>query len=97
MVDGIADPFHHIRQGSKAVGIQHPHGHDLGLEGNTCHAQGVVGGLGKGASHMGAVAVEVGGILIVIYEVVALHKFGLGQIRHPRHPVSTTATVTPSP
>src|SRR6185436_1675216 len=76
--DGLGDPAHR----AAAAGREHLEGHDGGAEGDAADPQLVVGGLGDGPGHVGAVAVVVVGVLVVGDEVVAGHELGGGQVGH---------------
>jgi len=56
------------------------YGHDGGTIGYASHAQAVVGGLGNGAGHVGAVAVVIVGVAVAVHEVIAGCERRAGQV-----------------
>ena len=82
------DSVNDIAVGSVPIAVQHLDGHDVGVVGDACHSQAVVGGLGDSACHVGAMAVVIVGMAIVIDEVPSGNEGGCGQIW--RLPVDTS-------
>ncbi|MBA7628172.1 hypothetical protein ES703_35648 [subsurface metagenome] len=57
------------------------HRHDSGIKGYAGYAQAIIGALGYSAAEMGAVAVIVIGVGIIVNEVPAAGEIGISQIR----------------
>ena len=72
------DAVGHVGGESRAGGVKHAHGHDLGLRRHPGHAQVVVGHRRRGARHVRAVELLVVGVVVAVHEVLAVDAAGAG-------------------
>ncbi len=80
MIGGPGDAVGHVGVGTISVLVQHLDRHDTRPKGHTGHPFGVVCGLSDGAGDVGAVAVVIVGVVIIVDEIMPLDESGTGQV-----------------
>ena len=79
----VPDPAGDGHRVPRPLRVQHPEGHDPRAIGDARGAEPVVGGLGDGAGHVGAVAEHVVWVAVATDEVVALEEGAAAEVGSP--------------
>ena len=86
VIGGVADGRGDARYRAAAAAAEHLERHDLRLVGHARHAHAVVGGLGDGAGHVGAVRVVIQPVRdALVHEGLAVHELDAREIWDRAH------------